>query len=141
MNTNYIFRVWIQNQAVFENGGQFYTNQYLEESHIAVGLFTADPEGFSPIESRSLYAAIEQVISLNRQMELLQIIGVQEKQVLVVIQFEGNYEYFALQGILPESVTDGWIGDLAAGVDFNRTSSFDQPYVVTFKNGKVWAVK
>lgn len=141
MNTNYIFRVWIQDQAVFENDGQFYTNQYLDESHVAVGLFTSDAGGFMPIESQSLYAAIEQVVSLNRHMELLQIIGIQEKQVLVVMQFEGDYEYFALQGILPENVTDDCVGELAAGIDFYKISSFGQPYVVTFKNGKVWAVK
>lgn len=46
-----------------------------------------------PIESQPLYAAIEQVVSFNRHMELLQIIGIQEKQVLVVMQFEGDYEY------------------------------------------------
>lgn len=141
MNADYIFRMWIQNQAVFEHKNGFFVNRYLDESHVAVGLFSSSSTGFLPVDDAVLYASVDQAMKVNRNLEVIQIIGIQDRKTIVAMQFQGNYEYFALQDIQPDDVSDDLIHDLAAGIDLNRESSFEKPYMVTFKAGKVWAVK
>lgn len=141
MNTNYIFCLWIDGQAVFERDGSFFTNTLLDESHIAVGLFTSDDAGFVMVSDVALYTQIHNVLALNDELELLQIIGILKKSVVVAMQFGGNYEYFSLQNYNAGDVSDDLASALATGVDFERESSFGMPYKVTLRDGKVWAVK
>lgn len=141
MNTNYIFRLWIDGQAIFERDGCFFANVLLDESHIAVGLFTSGDIGFEMVSDVAIYTQIHPVLALNDKLELLQIIGISNELVVVAMQFSGNYEYFCLQKYRAEDVSDDLANALATGVDFGRESSFCKPYKVTFKNGKVWAIK
>lgn len=141
MSTNYIFRLWIDGQAVFERDGSFFINALLDESHIAVGLFTSDDIGFEMVSDIALYTQTHNILSLNEGMELLQIMGILDGAVVTVMRFGGDYEYFRLQNYSADDVSDHLVSALATGVDSKRESSFYEPYNVTFKNGTIWAVK
>lgn len=141
MKTNYIFRFWLDGNAVFEAEGRFYVNCFLDESHVAEGLFTTDQTGFEPVEDMALYAAIQMLLHENSRLELLQIVGKQKSVITVAMLFQGDYEYFALKDIAPGQISDDLCGVLASGVEPGRVSTFEKPYLVTFKDGKVWALK
>lgn len=137
----YIFRLWLDEQAVFEANGQFFINRLLDESQVAAGLFTKDKTGFEPVEDMSLYATIQSFLNRNAHLELLQIMGRRNHALIVALQCAGNYEYFALKDIPPDSVSDDMAGILAASVEPDCITTFDTPYQVTCKGGKIWAVR
>lgn len=139
--TTYIFRLWLDEQAIFEADGHFFVNPLLDESQVAAGLFTKNNIGFEPVEDMSLYASIQTLLNRNAHLELLQIMGRRNHALIVALQYAGDYEYFALQDIYPESVSDDMAGILAASVEPDCTTTFDTPYQVTCKDGKIWAVR
>lgn len=141
MKDKYVFRFDLNGRPIFEKDSVHFVNTYVDESHLAVGLCTDDPEGFAPIESRADYEKVQEIAKINEGLNKITIVGIEAKFVIVAIDYKGEYEYFKSDGCEPSDITDEMSIELAMGIDTSGASSFDNPYIADFKNKELQYIK
>jgi hypothetical protein len=141
MKNAFIFQFTIGDQPVFAKDGHFFISRYVDREQLAYGLFTNDAEGFEPISDMQVYEEIQRIIKANASLRMLSIVGISKLDIIVAVEFAGEYEYFRLAGARLNEISDSLTDELATAVNPDRQSSFTCPYVAEFKNGKMQPIK
>lgn len=141
MTEFFTFQFLLGVQPVFERNGEYFTTRDIGPDQLAYGLFSNETEGFEPVGDVRQYERIDEIKTVNDSLKLLSIVGVDQDQITIAIEYSGEYEYFRLTGIRAQELSDPLALQLAGRVRQKKRSAILHPYIVQIKENKIQSVK